>query len=95
MATGKRVPAFLTVIGSKSYAILKDHFLPTKPSTKTLDELCTALLSYFEPEPMVIAEKFVFYKWDQKPAESISDFAAPPSCIGSLLAANLRSSIFS
>ena len=59
MAAGKRVPVFLTVIGSKSYAILNDHFAPTKPSTKTLVKLCTALQSYFKPEPMVIAERFV------------------------------------
>ena len=52
------------------------YFAPTKPSAKTLDELCTALQSYFEPEPIVIAERFVFYKWDQKPVESISNFAA-------------------
>ena len=58
MAAGKRVPVFLTVIGSKSYAILNDHFAATKPSTKTLVELCTALQSYFKPEPMVIAERF-------------------------------------
>ena len=76
VAEGKKVPVFLTVIGSKNYALLSDHFAPTKPSTKTLDELITALQAYFEPEPMVIAERFVFYKRDQKPTESIADFAA-------------------
>ena len=71
---------------------MNDYFAPTKPSAKTLDELCTALQSYFEPEPIVIAERFVFYKWDQNLPKVFP--ILPLRCIGSLLAANLRSSIW-
>ena len=35
----RRVPLFLSVIGSKTYALLRDLLSPVKPSEKTFDEL--------------------------------------------------------
>ena len=62
------VPVFLTVI--------LDILAPDKPKDKTLVELKVVLLSHFEPEPLVIAERFHFHKRDQKEGEPLADFVA-------------------
>ena len=72
----KVVPVFLTVIGAKTYAILEHILAPDKPKDKTLVELKVVLLSHFEPEPLVIAERFHFHKRDQKEGEPLADFVA-------------------
>ena len=58
----KKVVVLLTVIGSKNYALLQGLLAPAKPRDKTFDELKTVLQSHFEPQPVVIAERFHFYR---------------------------------
>ena len=72
----KPVAVFLTIIGAKNYALLSDHYAPNKPRDQTLDDLIAVLRSHFEPEPIVIAERFNFYKRYQKSGEFIPDFVA-------------------
>jgi hypothetical protein len=76
IAANKQVPVFLTVIGSKTYALLEDYLAPAKPKSKTLQELKDVLLNHFEPEPLLIAERFHFHKRNQKGQESIMEYVA-------------------
>ena len=72
----RRVPVLLTVIGSKAYDTLRSLLAPTLPGEKTFSELLDVLKKHFDPQPLVIAERFRFYKRSQKPDESIADFIA-------------------
>ena len=74
VADDKKVPALLSLIGSSSYRLLRDICHPDLPSTKDYNTLCTALKDHFSPKPIVIAERFRFYKRDQQGDESVKDF---------------------
>uniref|UniRef100_A0A1X7U4Y2 Retrotransposon gag domain-containing protein n=1 Tax=Amphimedon queenslandica TaxID=400682 RepID=A0A1X7U4Y2_AMPQE len=74
VTANKVVPVFLTVIGAKTYAILEHILALDKAKDKTLAELKEVLVSHFEPEPRVIAERFHFHKRDQKERELLPDF---------------------
>ena len=76
VTANKVVPVFLTVIGAKTYSILEHSLAPDKPKDKTLAELKEVLLAHFEPEPLLIAERFHFHKRDQKEGEPLADFVA-------------------
>ncbi len=41
IAAARRVPTFLSVIGSKNYSLLRNLFAPTKPREATYDTLKT------------------------------------------------------
>ena len=72
----KQVAVFLSVVGGKIYALLRDLLAPAKPDTKTLTELSDALIAHFEPKPLVNTECFYFYNRNQKPTESVAEYVA-------------------
>lgn len=72
----KEVQAFLSLIGSKMYALLKSLMSPTPPATKTLAELKQALNEHVSPKPSVIAERAKFQKRAQREGETIAEFEA-------------------
>ena len=72
----KYVPAFLSLIGAKTYKLLKDLITPKEPAAATFDELITALKKHYKPQVVVIYERFKFYNRNQLPNESVSDFIA-------------------
>lgn len=74
VANDKKVPALLSLVGPKTYGVLRDLTSPNLPKDKTYDELCLLLNKHFNPEPLVIAERFRFHKREQKQGESITDF---------------------
>ena len=76
VAENKRVSIFLSSVGGKIYSLLRDLLALEKPSTKTLDELFTALKTHFTPQPIVIAKRFYFHKRNQAANESIADYLA-------------------
>ena len=86
----------ITVIGLDTYGILKSLVSPADPSTKTFEELTATLRLHFAPKRNIIAERFKFYKREQRPAESLADFivqikALAQSCdFGSFLPNALR-----
>ncbi|XP_062502906.1 uncharacterized protein LOC134179903 [Corticium candelabrum] len=67
---------FLTTVGGTTYSILSNLVSPAKPQDKTLDELITLLKNQYEPRKIVIAERFKFYKRQQKEGESIANYLA-------------------
>ncbi|XP_041452504.1 uncharacterized protein K02A2.6-like [Lytechinus variegatus] len=72
----KYVAVFLSVIGAKSYALLKSLLSPEQPSQKTYSTLVSTLTAHLSPKPLVIAERFKFHQRNQLPHESISDYSA-------------------
>ena len=48
--------ATLSLIGGKTYDLLRNLLSPTDPKEKTFDELIETLSGHFEPKPIVIAE---------------------------------------
>ena len=76
IADAKQVPTLLLVIGMTHYTLLRGLVSPAKPEEKTLDELMGLLKTHYDPEPIVIAERFRFYQRNQKQGESISDYLA-------------------
>ena len=72
----KHVPALLSLIGSRCYALLKGLTAPDNPSSKSFKELTDLLAAHFTPKPLVIAERFRFYRRSQKEGESILQYMA-------------------
>lgn len=74
VADEKRVPVLLSVIGGRTYELLRTLTAPQRPAEKTFEELCTVLENHLAPRPLVIAERFRFHKRHQRKDENVSDF---------------------
>ena len=70
----KKVPIFLSVVGSKTltYSLLRNLVAPALPQDKTLVQLVAILKSHFEPKPVIIAERFHFHRRSQTVGESLN-----------------------
>ena len=76
VAADKKVAVFLSVIGGKTYTLLRNLTAPVKPSEKTLEDLRAVLKKHFEPTTIVIAERYYFHCRSQAEGESIADYIA-------------------
>ena len=56
------MPALLSLIGGKTYSLLRDLCAPAKPATKTFVQLTEILGKLLSPKPFVIAEWFRVHK---------------------------------
>ncbi|XP_033733598.1 uncharacterized protein K02A2.6-like [Pecten maximus] len=72
----KQVPALLSLIGGRTYGLLRDLTAPDLPATKTYPVLTKILQDHYSPKPLVIAERYRFHKRDQREGESIRDYNA-------------------
>ena len=70
VAEDKKGPTILTLMGNKAYA------LPTKAKDLSFVEIMDNLAKHLDPKPIVIAERFKFYKADKQESELIRDFLA-------------------
>ena len=70
------VPAFLSIIGGKAYAVLRDLLAPTPPKDKAYNVLEDTLRQHYQPTVVVIAERFHFHRRAQGPEESVAEFLA-------------------
>ena len=83
IADDKRVPTLLTVVGAEHYSLLRGLVSPQLPKDKSFDELVTLLTKHYDPEPIVIAERFHFYRRNQGSNESVGDYLAQLRCLAS------------
>ena len=74
IADGKKVSVLLSLVGGKTYGLLRSLFTPDKPQSKTFATIVKTLEDHFEPKPNVIAECFYFYRRSQMPSESMAEF---------------------
>ena len=70
----KLVPTLLTVVGSAHYTLLRGLVAPKIPKDLTFDQLKETLTKHFDPEPILIAERFRFYQRNQSAGETIGDY---------------------
>ena len=73
---GDLVPCLLSVVGPKTYSLLRTLVAPAKPKDKSIADIKKVLNDHLSPQPLTIAERFRFYKRDQKSNESVIDYAA-------------------
>ena len=67
----------MTVIGGKTYSLLRTLTSPDKPLTKLFEEIVAILQGHLSPKPqLLIAERFRFHKWDQREDENINTYVA-------------------
>ena len=71
-----KVPTLVSLIGGKTYTLLKDLLAPEKPATKSFQQIVTTLQEHLNPKPLEIAERFRFYKRNQHEGESILSYVA-------------------
>eukprot|EP00118_Oscarella_pearsei_P016739 m.161990 g.161990 ORF g.161990 m.161990 type:complete len:154 (+) comp38826_c0_seq3:840-1301(+) len=64
----------MLLLGPITYDKLRDLVAPNPPKEMKLDDLMAALKNHFSPKPLVIAERFEFYKRQQRAGESAADF---------------------
>lgn len=76
IAREKKVPVFLSVIGGKTFSLLRDLLAPAKPHEKSLQELADTLRTHYEPKPLIIAERFYFHQRTQKATETVAEYVA-------------------
>lgn len=76
VAGDKQRAVFLSVVGPSTYGLLKSLLAPAKPSDKTFDELKKSLQDHLSPKPLVIPERFKFYRRYQKEGESVAAYSA-------------------
>ncbi|XP_061164934.1 uncharacterized protein K02A2.6-like [Saccostrea echinata] len=71
-----KVPALISLIGPKTYTLLKNLIAPAKATDKGIKDLLKALREHLSPKPSVIAERFRFHKRNQRPDESVLSYIA-------------------
>lgn len=76
VADDKKVAVLLTVIGGKTYSLLRTLTSPEKPADKTFNEIVAILKGHLSPKPLLIAERFRFHKRDQREDENIKTYVA-------------------
>jgi len=63
-----------TVLGPTEYGLLKNLIAPQKVSDVSYEDVTSALSLHFKPKPILIAERFRFYKRQQKQDETVAEY---------------------
>ena len=66
----------MTLLGEKTYGLLRNLTLPDKPATKTYDAIVKLLKDHLSPKPLIVAERFRFYKRYQLQGETVNKYVA-------------------
>ena len=72
----KKAAILLSIIGPKTYRVLRNLLVPSRPQEKKFSEVTEVLIRLFEPKLIVIAERFNFHRRSQLVGESITEFLA-------------------
>uniref|UniRef100_A0AAR2J5F9 Retrotransposon gag domain-containing protein n=1 Tax=Pygocentrus nattereri TaxID=42514 RepID=A0AAR2J5F9_PYGNA len=72
----KKVSILFSVMGPKTYGLLRSLVAPVAPGTKTYEQVVTVLKDHFTPKPLVIAERFRFHKRNQGEGETVAQYVA-------------------
>ena len=74
--TKNATAVFLTLLGGKTYDLLRDLASPGKPADLKFTEAIELLKNHFNPKPPVIAEGYKFYQRRQETAENVAEYLA-------------------
>ena len=58
------------------YSLIQGLVSPQKPEEKSYEDLVALIKKYFDPEPVVIAERFQYYQRTLGSGESVSEYLA-------------------
>ncbi|XP_046665591.1 uncharacterized protein LOC124357656 [Homalodisca vitripennis] len=72
----KKVSTLLTVVGVKTFKLLRDLCTPDKPSTKSYDDLVKLINDHLYPTPSFVCERYKFSLRNQHDGESIAQYIA-------------------
>ena len=72
----KMTASVITIIGKDAFSLLQTLVSHKKPSSMKVGELNDAFTAHFQPNPIVIAERYKFYKWEQRSGEVITNYIA-------------------
>ena len=72
----KKVAVLLTVIGPKTYGLLRSFLTPNKPAEQSYARLVEVMKNHLNPKPLVIAERFKFHRKCQSESETVAQFLA-------------------
>lgn len=74
IAAEKRADVFLSVLGPTEYGLLKNLIAPNKVADISYRDITSALSLHFKPKPILTAERFRFYKRQQKKDETVTEY---------------------
>ena len=77
----KKVVVLLSVVGGKTYNLLRSLLTPATPGDKSYKDIVKVLKEHFEPKPSIIVERFHFQQRTQVPGESVVDYVAELKCL--------------
>ena len=80
MEDDQRKDTLLACVGKEIFGLQRALVAPTKLKDKTCGELMETLRVHLAPIALVIAEKFRFYKRDQKEMEGIKAYMYTLAC---------------
>ncbi|KAL2089316.1 hypothetical protein ACEWY4_014004 [Coilia grayii] len=72
----KKVAVLLSVMGPKTYGLLRSLVAPGKPGAKTYEPIVIVLQTHFAPKLLVIAERFRFHRRNQGEGETVAQYVA-------------------
>ena len=86
-AADSQKAVFVTVIGARTYGLLKSLLQPQAPQDAavtllTLDKMKDVLRKHFDPKPSPIVQRFKFYTRVRKQDESVATYVAELRVIG-------------
>ena len=72
----QKLHLLLALVGAQTFRLLTNLVAPKKPGELTYEEVKEKLTAHFKPKPITIAERFRFYKRQQRQGESMADYIA-------------------
>jgi len=72
----RKVPVLLSVIGPRSYKIVKELSNPILPKDRSFSDICDLLRGHFTPTVPIFRKRIDFYELKQKDGESVSAWFA-------------------
>ena len=72
----QKLHLLLALIGNLTFRLLTNLVAPRQPGELTFKEALTELESHFKPKHVKIAKRFRFYKRNQQPGETMSEYVA-------------------
>lgn len=72
----KRRAILLSVIGSSTYALLRNLISPRKPNAVAYNDIVTTLTNHYSPKPSVPVQRFKFQGRIRKQGESIAEYVS-------------------
>lgn len=76
VSADKKRAVLLSVCGPTTYQLIRNLLAPTKPTTKSFDELVKLVKDHHHPAPSVTVQRYEFNKRIRKEGESFANFVA-------------------